>query len=55
MLRLPAFLELGLLSTRTLVAQRTDDSQRAQYLGYIGVCLGLGLAVSPLLGMVLRQ
>ena len=43
--RLPGILELATLSVRTLIAERTEEEDRARQMGYIGVCLGIGFAV----------
>ena len=44
--RLPAILELGVLSTRAMVAERTGDQDRAAMLGYLGMAHGIGGTVS---------
>ncbi|KAK9812110.1 hypothetical protein WJX73_007695 [Symbiochloris irregularis] len=53
--RLPAILELGPLSTRALIAERTSDQDRVRMLGYVGACMGAAFAVGPTLGGWLTQ
>ena len=43
---MPAILELGVLSSKALIAERSEEHERAQMLGYVGVSLGLGVMVS---------
>ena len=43
--RLPAVVELAALSVRTLIAERSEEQDRAKMMGYIGVAFGLGFAV----------
>ena len=43
--RVPAVLELAPLCARVLITERSSEAARARLLGYIGVCVGVGIVV----------
>eukprot|EP00238_Polyblepharides_amylifera_P013547 CAMPEP_0196588044 /NCGR_PEP_ID=MMETSP1081-20130531/59395_1 /TAXON_ID=36882 /ORGANISM="Pyramimonas amylifera, Strain CCMP720" /LENGTH=357 /DNA_ID=CAMNT_0041910425 /DNA_START=331 /DNA_END=1404 /DNA_ORIENTATION=- len=53
--RVPTLLQHGVLAARAIVTERTNESDRARMIGYVGLAYGVGFLIGPGLGGVVSK
>ena len=48
--RVPTLLQHAVLAARAIVTASSSDEERARHLGYVGMCIGLGMTSGPFVG-----
>ena len=49
-IRIPTLLQHAVLAGRAIVTSASSEADRARHLGYVGMCIGVGMTSGPFIG-----